>query len=233
MKIAIIPARGGSKRIKNKNIHDFLGKPLIYYSLKAAQQSNLFDKIHVSTDSEMIKSTVESLGFPVDFMRDSSLADDHTGVLAVLRWVLTQYIERGEDYKTICLILPTAALIEASDLIDSYKLFCRHQGRYAILPVGYYAAPIEWAYQKLTDNRLKACQPGMFATRSQDLEKKYYDSGTFVWFNKSRILSNKAGDEDFIGYPLARHKAIDIDDMDDLQFARILKIGLEHINDTK
>ncbi|HLB43594.1 MAG TPA: pseudaminic acid cytidylyltransferase [Gammaproteobacteria bacterium] len=228
MKIAIIPARGGSKRIKNKNIVDLCGKPLINNSLQVAKQTGLFDKIHVSTDDQNIKKVVENLGYVVDFMRDPKLADDHTGITPVLRWVLQQYQLRNEYYRDVCLILPTACLIESNDLIEAYRLFCAHSGLYSILPVAAYPAPTEWAYRKTNIDLLEPLYPGKFNIRSQDLEKKYYDSGTFVWFSDKRILSdNVAGDQDFIAYPLDRYKAIDIDDPEDLEIAHIVKLGLQ------
>lgn len=228
MKIAIIPARGGSKRIKNKNIVDFLGKPLIYYSLQVAKESGLFDQIHVSTDSEEIKDAVESLGFSVDFMRDPVLADDYVGTLPVVRWVLQTYQKRQHHYDDVCLILPTAPLIEPDDLRNSYQLFESLEKKHSILPVASYPAPIEWAFYQRESGVLDACQPNMFQVRSQDLEKKYFDSGTFVWFSKEHVLSDAlAGDEGFAAYVLDRYKAIDINDMEDLEFARVIKLGLQ------
>src|SRR3989338_10774113 len=112
MKIAIIPARGGSKRVKNKNIIDFFGKPMIAYVLEAAKGSGLFDKIHVSTESEVIRSTVEDLGFKVDFLRPRELADDTTGLVPVLEWVLKEYERKRSIYKDICCLLPKAPFLE-------------------------------------------------------------------------------------------------------------------------
>jgi N-acylneuraminate cytidylyltransferase len=96
MNLAIIPARGGSKRIKNKNIIDFCGRPIIAYSLDCARQSGLFDKIHVSTDSPEIAEVAEQLGYPVDFPRTADLADDMTPLMPVIQWVVQQYVARGE-----------------------------------------------------------------------------------------------------------------------------------------
>lgn|SRR3990167_742096 len=232
MKIAIIPARGGSKRIPHKNIIPFCGHPLIHYPLSTAKKTGLFDKIHVSTDDDVIKQTVEALGFEIDFMRDSKLADDYVGILPVLRWVLEEYKAHGENYDEVCLILPTAPLIESSDIINAHDLFLAHAKQYSVLPVAAYPVPVEWAYQKLEFNHLVPERPGMFNIRSQDLEKKYYDSGTFVWFSAQQIMSDAiSGDANFIAYVLDRHKAIDIDDREDLEMARLIKIGLESKNE--
>src|SRR5438874_1339312 len=97
-RLAVIPARGGSKRIKNKNIRDFCGKPMIAYVLEVARESGLFDKIHVSTESAEIRQTVERLGFAVDFARPAELADDHTPIMPVLKHVVTTYASRGQTF---------------------------------------------------------------------------------------------------------------------------------------
>src|ERR1700739_3167672 len=116
MRIAIVPARGGSKRIPDKNIVDFLGAPLMCYPIRAAEPSGLFDVIHVSTASLRIAEVAASLGHPADFMRDPALADDHTPLLPVLKWTLEQYAARGRAFSTVCLVMPTAPLIDADDL---------------------------------------------------------------------------------------------------------------------
>ncbi|MFC1521625.1 cytidylyltransferase domain-containing protein [Elusimicrobiota bacterium] len=226
MKIAIIPARGGSKRIKNKNIADFCGKPIIYYPLMAAKQSGLFDKIHVSTDSETTKTVVENLGFPVDFLRDPMLADDHTHIRPVLKWVLERYRKTGCSYNDVCLILPCAALIEASDLAGGFKAYLEHGREKALLAITEYSAPIEWAYEKDGRGFLMPCQPGKFAIRSQDLGKKYHAAGAFIFFNADHILSGQLpADQNYAGYALSGYKAVDIDEMKDFELAEILYLG--------
>ena len=114
--IAIIPARGGSKRVKNKNIIDFHGKPIIFYVLKTLQEAKIFDKIHVSTDSFEIKKVVEGFGFEVEFMRPDNLSDDLVGIIPVLEWVLNEYKLRGLKFDNICCALPTAPLILSNDI---------------------------------------------------------------------------------------------------------------------
>ena len=118
-RIAIIPARGGSKRIPNKNIRDFCGKPMISYALEAARDSALFDCIHVSTDSKKIAEATQKEGFDVDFMRTAELSDDHTPIMPVLKYVLEQYIDRGKYFDEVVLIMACAPLIDANDLISS------------------------------------------------------------------------------------------------------------------
>ena len=166
MRIAIVPARGGSKRIPDKNIVDFLGAPLMGYSIRAAQQSGLFDVIHVSTESQRIADVAASLGVPADFLRDPALADDHTPLLPVLSWVLQQYSRRGREFDTVCLLMPTAPLIEADDLRKAEEIFRRHGGQRSVMAVSRFNVPVEWAFRMATDGALTPCQPGMAAVRS-------------------------------------------------------------------
>ena len=184
MRLAIIPARGGSKRIKNKNIINFLGMPMIGYTLRACRESGLFDKIHVSTDSDTIKKTSENLGFSVDFMRAPELADDHTPLMPVLHSVVREYAKLGQDFDTVSMIMPCAPLLEASDLIQAYRVFEQHRPRKPLMAVAPFPVPVEWAYKRLENGELVPVTPGAYAIRSQDLGKKYYDTGTFYFYEE-------------------------------------------------
>jgi len=113
-RLAIIPARGGSKRIPNKNILEFCGKPIISYILEVVKNSNLFDVIHVSTDSEAIADVVAKLGFPVDFFRPSELADDYTPVMPVLKYVHDEYMKRGRVFDQVWSLMPTSPFMAPS-----------------------------------------------------------------------------------------------------------------------
>ncbi len=223
-RIAIIPARGGSKRIPNKNIKFFHGKPIISYVLETAKASGLFDKIHVSTDSQEIKQVVESLGFPVDFLRPDSLADDYTPIMPVLRFVLDEYEQRGEKFDVACMLMATAPLLEASDIVAAYDIFNAGGGDLPVLGVTEYPAPIEWAFERDDDGRLIPVAPGKFSIRSQDIEKKYYDAGCFCMLPAARIQASEgAGDDSsFRGYVLPKTKAVDIDDENDWAFAEAI-----------
>lgn len=223
MNIAIIPARGGSKRLKNKNIMDFFGRPMISYPLAAARESGLFDRIHVSTDSDEIRNVVERLGFPVDFLRPAQLADEATGIMPVMQWVLETYRARGTVYDTVSLILPCAPLIDAGDLRNAYDVFRQHGGRKPLMAVSTFPVAVEWAYRRMADGSLVPVTPGAYLIRSQDLEKAYYDSGSFYFYASGHILSDcPATDQDYVSYELPRMKAVDIDDEDDLQLASAL-----------
>ena len=121
MRLAVIPARGGSKRIPKKNIAPFCGKPMMAYAIEAAAGSGAFDKIHISTDAPEIAEAAAVLGYKPDFMRTPDLADDFTGLVPVLRWVVEQYRQRGEVYDEICCIMPNAPLIRSDDISADSK----------------------------------------------------------------------------------------------------------------
>lgn len=227
MKIAIIPARGGSKRIPDKNIVDFLGSPLMSYSIRAAEKSKLFDAVHVSTDSERIADVAARFGYPVDFMRKPELADDHTGVLPVMQWVLDQYKQRGKSFQSVCLLIPTAPLIDADDLLEADRLFRQNKETRTVIAVSRFSVPVEWAYHMNKDGTLKPREPGMANVRSQDLQPAYFDSGTFMFIPASEIKAGRVDDARMIAFPLPRYKAVDIDVRDDLAFAEIIARGLK------
>lgn len=231
MKIAIIPARGGSKRIKDKNIHTFCGKPLITYSLDAARESGIFDEIHVSTDSDSIADVVRAAGFKIDFMRSPDLADDHTPLMPVLKWVVESYKQRGRDFDEVCLLMPTAPLIDSDDLRNASKVFNENNKRNNLLAVSKFPAPVEWAFDKdPTTGLLTALYPEKLLVRSQDLKERFFDTGTFIFLKPETILSGaQLFDEPVISYPLSQHKVVDIDTLEDLHLAEVLYQGMKSI----
>jgi N-acylneuraminate cytidylyltransferase len=227
-RIAIIPARGGSKRILKKNIKDFCGKPIISYVLDVIKDSNLFDVIHVSTDSVEIADTVESLGFPVDFMRDDSISDDHTSIMPVLKWVIDRYKDDDVEFDEVASIMPCAPFIEASDLLNASKLLRDNNFNNPVLAISTYSAPIEWAFKRNCDGLLDPVQPGAFAKRSQDLPVHYFDTGSFAFFPRNYIENSKGAGSDtsYIGQLVEKFKAIDIDDIDDWNYAEMVYYGM-------
>lgn len=232
-RLAIIPARGGSKRIPNKNIRDFCGQPMITHVLSAARDSGLFSTIHVSTESRSIRKVAKAFGFPPDFSRPETLADDQTPIMPVLRYVTEEYAHREKYFDEVWLLMACAPLIKSADLIAAASLFLKKGSNSPVLAVAEYPVPIEWAFRQSKEGLLKAVQPGMFAVRSQDIEKAYFDSGSFAVFPSSRILSSAGvgSDKDFIGYVLSKNSAIDIDDEEDWKIAESLfSITKEHQN---
>lgn len=190
MKIAIIPARGGSKRIPNKNIIDFFGRPMLHYSIQAAVDSRLFDLIHVSTDSEAIADAAAAAGWAPEFRRPAELADDRTPIMPVLAFVLAECARRGRTFDTVSLILPCAPLIEGTDLARAHETFVRNTPRKPLMAVDAYAVPVEWAYSRRADGGLDPVQPGAYAIRSQDLSTKYFDAGTFYFYDPVHIAED-------------------------------------------
>ena len=224
--IAILPARGGSKRIKNKNIIDFCGKPMIAYALEAAEKSQLFDKIHVSTDSDKIKNTVESLGYSVEFMRPTELSGDMMGTIPVLQWVLEKYRSLKKNYDDIFNIMPCAPFLQPNDLKKAYQLYLKHEKKHPLHVVAEFPAPIEWAYRRDNNGFIFPFKKGAYAIRSQDLRKAYYETGPFSIFHASHILSKKpTTDEGFISYVITKDRAVDIDEEEDLAFAKKIYFG--------
>lgn len=227
-RIAILPARGGSRRIPNKNIRDFCGKPMIAYALDAAQKSGLFECIHVSTDSRNISEKVAELGFKIDFMRPPDLADDHTPIVPVLKYVVEQYRERECFFDEVVLIMPCSPLIDSDDLIGASALMEKFESRKQVLAVSSYPVPVEWAFHRSDNGILTPMQPGKFSIRSQDLGDKYFDVGMFCFFPENKILmAEGAGDDEaFVGYEVSKSKAVDIDNEDDWQFAEAIYRGM-------
>ncbi len=226
MRIAIVPARGGSKRIPEKNIVDFLGAPLMSYPIRAAKMSGLFDTVHISTDSDRIAGVAAELGYPVDFMRAPELADDHTPLMPVLQWTLDQYAQRGRLFESVCLLFPTAPLIDAGDLIRGAELFRQSGNDRTVMAISRFNVPVEWAFHLEDDGTLKACQPGMADKRSQDIRPTYYDAGTFSFIPSDEVRAGRIDDARMVGLTIPRHKAVDIDDAEDLELAELLARGL-------
>lgn len=227
MKLAIIPARGGSKRIPSKSIIEFCGRPIIDYSLVAAATSGLFDEIHVSTDSPEIRATVEQLGYDIPFMRPDALADDQTPLIPVARWVLEEFRRHGKSFDDVCLLLPCAPLIEPEDLANGHDAFLQGGRTIPVHGVAPYPAPIEWAFERDADGRLVPCEPGKFATRSQHLTPKFFETGMVSWFSARQILDpDFFGGGDALSFELPAYRAVDIDDPEDVMTAEILYLGL-------
>jgi N-acylneuraminate cytidylyltransferase len=226
--LAVIPARGGSKRIPQKNIKSFCGRPMILYPLEAARQSGLFDVIHVSTEDAAIRDTVTKLGFPPDFPRPAELADDHVGIVPVLAHVVKTYQDRGRRFTGVCLLYACAPLLQASDVAAAVKLFNEHGGKKFVLAVASYPAPVEWAFRIATDGSLVADDAASHAIRSQDIAHAYYDSGMLAVFpigdfEPGADLSNRPT----VPLVLPRNQVVDVDTQEDWELAETLYRGLQ------
>lgn len=189
--LAIIPARGGSKRVPRKNIKKFLGKPIISYSIKAAIQADLFDEIMVSTDDDEIADVAQYYGANVPFMRSAENASDHATTVDALVEVLQCYQKQGIVFTHACCIYPTAPLIAPLKIRKAYKKMLK--GRYdSVIPVAKFSYPIHRALEINEENKLEMAMPEYVNTRSQDLPDTYHDAGQFYWFNVKRLLANKS-----------------------------------------
>ena len=223
-RLAIIPARGGSKRIPNKNIRNFCGKPIISYILDEAKKSGLFNTIHVSTDSKQIIKVVEDLGFKIDFVRPSDLADDYTPIMPVLKFVVEEYEKKGLLFDEVWMLMPCACLITATDLLNASDSYEESNQEIPFLTVCSYPAPVERGFKMIEENRLEPLNKAMFLHRSQDLEKKYFDTGSFAIYPMQIIKSCEDGliDQGYKGWVLPKSKAVDIDDEEDWKIAEAI-----------
>lgn len=186
--IAIITARGGSKRIPKKNIKDFLGKPIIAYSIEAALKSGIFDDVMVSTDSEEIAEIAINYGARVPFMRSEATSNDYAGTSDVLLEVLNKYKELGKDYKEFCCIYPTAPFITEKKLKESYELL-QDENVYNVVPMVAFSFPPQRGLV-LRNGLTEPVDSVGIEQRSQDLEEVLHDSGQFYWCKTEEFCKN-------------------------------------------
>mgnify|MGYP003625006564 FL=1 len=220
--IALIPARGGSKRIPKKNIRDFLGKPIIAYTIEAAQKSGCFDRIIVSTDCPEIKKVALSYGVEVPFERPEDIADDFSTAIDVIKHTITWLRENNVALDLICCLYATAPFVRYTDIIAGREMLLREPDAEYAMTVTSFPFPIQRAVM-LKGGRLQMFQPEHFLTRSQDLEESYHDAGQIYWGKPDAfladipVLSNKA-----IPIILPRHLVQDIDTEEDWIRAELL-----------
>jgi len=188
--LAIIPARGGSKRIPGKNIRSFLGKPILAYSVETALKSGLFDEVMVSTDDPDIAEIALQYGAKVPFLRSAENADDHAVIADVVIEVVSQYEKRGRIFDTICCILPTAPLINSNRIVEAYTKLVNEKLD-SVCPVVAFSYPILRALEISKDDKLQMIWPEYMRTRSQDLNPVYHDSGSFIWVKTMAVINEK------------------------------------------
>ncbi len=179
--VAIIPARGGSKRIPRKNIRPFLGAPMIAYPIRLALESGLFDDVVVSTDDEEIAEIAERLGARVPFRRPSELSDDMAGTRPVIEHALAQILGADRPVASACCIYPCTPLLRASDLVEASRLLDAAAPDRFVFPVIEFPCPIERALRRDADGHVSPADPSHTQTRTQDLLPAYYDAGQFYW----------------------------------------------------
>ncbi len=187
--LCIIPARGGSKRIPKKNIKDFLGKPIISYSIKSAKQSNLFDEIIVSTDDKNIAKIAKKFGVRVPFIRSKKNSDDFASTFDVLKEVIFYYKKKKIFFDNICCFYPCAPLVSPNLLIEAYERLIKKKYD-SIFPIVAYGHPVQRAFKEVNGKVFMQSDKNL-NIRSQDLEVLYHDAGQFYWCNTNKLLENE------------------------------------------
>lgn len=222
MRLAVIPARGGSKRIPGKNIKEFCGQPMITYSIKAAQQSGAFDDVIVSTDDEKIAEIAENYGASVPFVRPARLSDDYTGTRAVTNHAIEEYTELFEKPEFCCCIYATAPFLQSQYLRIGLDRLNEQPNQGFAFSVTSFAFPIQRAI-RLDGTGVSAMYPEFTKTRSQDLEEGFHDAGQFYWGRTDDYLSDKGMFSKYsIPIILPRHLVQDIDTQEDWQRAELM-----------
>ena len=226
MKIAIIPARGGSKRIPRKNINDFCGKPMIAWAIEAAKASGLFEHIIVSTDDEKIACIAREWGADTPFTRPADLADDHTPTVPVIAHAITACRALGWNIDYACCIYPCVPFIQATDLGHALDLLQTSQVDYSF-PVTKFPSPVQKALRRLPDGRMQPFYPEFELARTQDMELAYHDAGQFYWGKADAWLTNDKIHRSGVGLPIPSWRVVDIDTHDDWEravlFHKLLK----------
>lgn len=185
--IAIIPARGGSKRIPRKNVKPFLGKPILAYSIEVSLATGLFDEVMVSTDDEEIAEIARQYGAKVPFMRSSETANDFATTADVLHEVIDRYKKLGIEFDNFCCIYATAPMVQSKDIVSAYNRL-QSSDFTMVYPVVQFSYPIWRCLDLANDGSMKRHWPEFENSRSQDLPKEYHDTGTFYWYKTHEWL---------------------------------------------
>lgn len=218
--ICIIPARGGSKRIPRKNIKEFLGKPIIAYSIEAAINSNLFDEIMVSTDDVEITEIAKAYGAKVPFMRSEVNSNDFATTMDVLKEVVVKYEKVNVNFDYVCCLYPCSPFTSSERLIEAYHLI-KNKNYDSVFPIIPFSFPIQRAV-RLNENKLSFFYPKYKNTRSQDIEKSYHDAGQFYITKKEIVRNcNSILTENSGGIQISELEGQDIDNMSDWKLAEL------------
>lgn len=213
--IAIITARGGSKRIPRKNIKEFMGKPMLAYAIDAAINSKIFDKVMVSTDDTEIAEIAKKYGAEVPFMRSEKTANDYATTADVLQEVLDEYAKRNEIFDEFCCIYPCVPFLTAEILKDAYNKF-KQTGADRLTPVVRFSFPIQRAFRVNEKGLLQFREPEYAQKRSQDLEPMYHDVGMFYFFKKGCLYK-----PEMQMYEMDESHIQDIDNLEDWKMAEM------------
>jgi len=232
MNLAIIPARGGSKRIPRKNIRPFAGQPLIAYSIQAAVKSALFDHVIVSTDDPEIAAIAREHGAESPFVRPTELAGDHATTVPVIKQAVLWVQEHLAPVDQVCCIYATAPFIQAGALSAAHDMLEREAVTGYVFSATTFPFPIQRAFRIKPDGRVEMFEPKNYNTRSQDLEAAYQDAGQFYWGSATAFLSEKIFfSPDSMAYLLPRHMVQDIDTPEDWTRAELMYAVLKRNGD--
>ncbi len=216
--LAIIPGRGGSKRIPRKNIKFFVNQPIIKYSIDAAFKSGLFDEVMVSTDDREIAQVSQKSGASVPFLRSEKTADDYAGLADVIEEVILEYAKSGKEFECFCCILATAPFVTAARLIQGFDLL-QKTGADSVIPITKFNYPIQRAV-KIENGQIKMFFPENYSKRSQDLIPAYHDAGQFYCMKTQSLLTQKKlYAENTIPLIIPESEVQDIDTLEDWKIA--------------
>ena len=219
--LAIIPARGGSKRIPRKNIKNFLGKPIIAYSIEAALESGLFNEVMVSTDDEEIAEIAHLYGASVPFLRTDKNADDFSTTVDVIVEVLEKYKDENKIFLNACCIYPTAPFVSSSRLKEGFEKLIDEK-RNCVFPFVAFSYPIWRGLRKMNDGNVSMVWPKFLNIRSQDLEEVYHDAGQWYWLNVQAFhKEKKIFTENVTSILLNPMEVQDIDNLSDWNLAEL------------
>lgn len=222
MKLCVIPARGGSKRIPRKNTRPFAGKPIIAYSIDAARNSALFDRVMVSTDDTEIAEVASAWGADIPFLRPARLADDYTGTNAVAKQAIEWHLAQGLAVNHVCCLYATAPFVQSRYLKEGFELLVNSNKSF-VFSITRYPFPIQRAIRLNEHGEVEALYPEYRFTRSQDLEPTYHDAGQFYWgtaqafLDEVPVFSNAA-----LSVILPPHLVQDIDTEEDWHRAELM-----------
>ena len=218
--ICIIPARGGSKRIPRKNIKEFLGKPIIAYSIQAALDSGLFDEVMVSTDDLEIADIAKKFGAKVPFMRSANNSDDFATTFDVIEEVIKYYKDQSVEFNNLCCLYSCAPFVTSKILLKAYNQLIEKKFD-SVFPIISYSSPIQRAL-KVNQGKVSMILKDNLNIRSQDLEKSFHDAGQFYWGNTNQLLiSKKLITSNSGGIEISELDAQDIDTIRDWNLAEL------------
>lgn len=221
-KVAIIPARGGSKRIPRKNIKQFFGKPLIAWVIEKALSADCFDKIIVSTDDEEIAEVAKHYGAEVPYLRDVSLAGDHVATRPVINDTIRRLEIMGVQADLLCCIYPTAALMLSNDLIEALKVLEASDHSF-VFSCTEYPHPVERSFKIHKQRGIEMLFGEHRLSRTQDIQPTFYDAGQFYWGKKEAFLANESMFSDkSLPWILPSYRTCDIDTEEDWKRAELL-----------